>query len=61
MTELGVAFGLVLILEGLCYALFPDVMRKTIYEILSLPKDKLRLIGIIASLIGLTIVWFFKR
>lgn len=60
MEELGVAFALVLIIEGLCYALFPEAMRKTMAEILKLPADKLRTVGVSALCIGALIVWLIK-
>ncbi|MBR7159070.1 MAG: DUF2065 domain-containing protein [Alphaproteobacteria bacterium] len=61
MTELGIAFGLVLVLEGISYALFPEAMRKAVQEVMKLPAEKLRTIGICAALLGLAIVWIFKR
>ncbi len=61
MAEFGIALGLVLVIEGLCYALFPEAMRKTVAEIMKLPPEKLRMIGLGALFLGVAIVWIFKR
>ena len=46
------ALGLALALEGLCWAVFPGGMRKTLLQILPLPDSRLRLVGLGALLLG---------
>ena len=60
LAELGVALGLVFILEGLCYALFPDSMKRMLELFRHFPTDKLRWLGIIAMLTGPIVVWLVK-
>lgn len=60
MTDLLVALGLVLVLEGLLYAAFPAGMKQAIQSALSLPDAVLRRAGLAAALIGLAIVWLVR-
>lgn len=54
--ELGVIFlmavGLMLILEGGLYALFPKAMKQTLASLLAMPDKKLRDIGLITVAVG---------
>ena len=42
MNELIIAIGLLLILEGLLYAIFPSQMKNMLNQIKDLPISKLR-------------------
>ena len=60
MSELVIAFGLFLFIEGILYALFPAKM-KSILKKLELVKDsQLRSGGLIFALIGFIIIYFIK-
>ena len=60
MSDFLVAIGLVLVLEGLVYAAFPDLMKRMIFEVLTLPSSKLRSGGVMAMLIGVVIVYLIR-
>ena len=60
MSDFLVAVGLVLVLEGLVYAAFPDLMKRMIFEMLTLPSSTLRSGGIMAMLIGVVIVYMIR-
>lgn len=60
MSELLVAFGLVFVIEGALYALFPDQMRRFLAMSLSLPSDQMRTAGLVALFIGFLIVWLVR-
>ncbi len=60
MTELGIAFGLMLVIEGVLYALFPDSVRRMMAYFLTEPPTTLRRAGLIAAFAGLGIVWLIK-
>lgn len=60
MTDLLVAFGLVLVIEGLLYAAFPEQMRRMVVALLELPGATLRTGGLIAATAGLLIVWLAR-
>jgi len=58
--ELGVAFGLILVIEGILYALAPDSMRRMLQVVFSQPTESIRMLGIAAALFGVIIVWLLK-
>lgn len=49
--------GLVLVVEGLLYALFPDAMRRMLVAALSADPEALRLAALIAATVGAALVW----
>lgn len=53
-------FGFVLVIEGLCYALFPGGMRKMMQAALDLPPESLRRGGAVALAAGVAIVWLIR-
>ncbi|MBL4748497.1 MAG: DUF2065 domain-containing protein [Magnetovibrio sp.] len=57
MYDLVTAFGLMLILEGLLYAIFPAFMRKAMAQILALADNQVRITALITAFIGLVVVW----
>jgi uncharacterized protein YjeT (DUF2065 family) len=61
MSELLLAVGLIFLLEGISYALFPDKMKELMQELQSLPPDVLRRVGLIVATIGAVIIYFIKR
>lgn len=60
MTDLLTALALVLVIEGLMYALFPDQLKRMMVTILSVPASTLRVAGLSAAVIGLGIVWLLR-
>ena len=51
------AFGLVLIVEGLAYALAPSLIERMLEALKSLPRAALRQIGMLAMVTGVIFVW----
>lgn len=45
--------GLAVVLEGLCWALFPRGMRRALRELLAQPEGRLRAVGLAAVAVGL--------
>ena len=60
MKELVIAFGLLLFIEGLLYALFPSKMKNMLKTIEKIEVNQLRTGGLIFALIGFAIVWYNK-
>ena len=60
MKELVIAFGLLLFIEGILYALFPSKMKNMLKTIEKFPTNQLRTGGLLFALIGFIIVWYFK-
>lgn len=59
--DLGAAFGLVLVIEGLLYALLPDFMRRVMAQILILPQSQVRVAALVSVAVGVFIVWLSVR
>ena len=57
LTAFLTAIGLIFVIEGGLYALFPEAMRRSIQRVLAQPKGRLRSIGMGAALVGLLLVW----
>ncbi len=60
MTELIIAIGLILFIEGLLCALFPSKIKNMSKLIQVMPTNNLRAIGIVFAIIGFIIVWYIK-
>ena len=60
-TALGTALGLVLVIEGVLYALFPEVMKRAAARALLVPPQALRLAGLTAACVGVALVWLIRR
>ncbi len=60
MTDFLTALGLVLVIEGAIYALFPDGMKRMMAVALALPAARLRAMGLAAAAIGILIVWLVR-
>ncbi len=54
------ALGLAIVIEGVCYALFPDAMKKMMLQVLAQPASTLRAVGIGAAAVGVIIVWLVR-
>ena len=61
MRDLGTALALVLVVEGVLYALFPDAMKRAAARTLSVPPQTLRLAGLAAACAGVALVWLVRR
>ena len=59
-SDLITALALVLVIEGTLYALFPDAMKRAVMSIADMPAPTLRNAGLIASAVGVIIVWLVR-
>jgi uncharacterized protein YjeT (DUF2065 family) len=57
IAELLTALGLVLVIEGLLYALVPAHLKAMMQVLQKLPEDQLRIAGVAAMALGVTVVW----
>ena len=55
------AVGLVLVVEGLIYAAAPEAMKRMMAELPKLSDEQLRLIGVAAVALGVSVVWLAIR
>ncbi|MGH1354384.1 MAG: DUF2065 family protein [Thalassovita sp.] len=54
------ALGLVLIVEGLAYALAPSLTEQMLAALRALREDQRRLLGLAALALGVVLVWIGK-
>ncbi len=59
--SIWIAFGLVLVIEGLMPALNPKAFKQTMSTIRELDEATLRTMGLISMSIGATVVYFLTR
>ncbi|MBT6032744.1 MAG: DUF2065 domain-containing protein [Kordiimonadaceae bacterium] len=60
MEEVIIAIGLVFVIEGLLYALFPKAMKNMISVVLTQSENSIRTTGLCALLIGVVIIYLIK-
>ena len=60
MRELVIAFGLLLFIEGILYALFPAKMKSMLKKLEFVKDNQLRSGGLIFAVIGFIIVYYIK-
>ncbi|HEX5452764.1 MAG TPA: DUF2065 domain-containing protein [Stellaceae bacterium] len=61
MQDLWTGLALVLVIEGVLYALFPEGMRKMAARAMLIPPHVLRAAGLLAAAIGVAMVWLSRR
>ncbi len=57
MGMILLAFGLVLIVEGLAYALAPSLVERMLEALRSLPEPARRLVGLLCMVSGFILLW----
>ena len=60
MDDLVVAFGLMLVIEGMLYALFPAFMRRAVAQVLAMADGQIRGAALGTALLGLVLVWLVR-
>ena len=60
MTDLVVAIGLVLVIEGLVFAAVPGVAKRLATSALEAPENTLRIAGVVCAILGVAIVWLVR-
>ena len=60
MTDILAAVGLLLVLEGALYALFPEFMKRMAAQAQVIPGDTLRTVGAVAAGFGVALVWMVR-
>jgi len=60
MTAFLSALGLAIVIEGVCYALFPCAMKKMMLSVLEQPSSTLRTFGMTAAIVGMGVIWLVR-
>jgi uncharacterized protein len=61
MRDFSAAIGLVLVIEGVVLAGFTETARRRMAEAAKIGAPRLRMLGLVAAIIGLVIVWAARR
>ncbi len=54
------AIGLVFVIEGAVYSLFPESMKRMMTRAIQSPISRLRSVGLLMALLGVLIVWLVR-
>ena len=57
MSVVLLALGLVMIIEGLAYALAPSLIERMLEALRSLPEQAVRQLGLLIAVSGLILIW----
>jgi uncharacterized protein YjeT (DUF2065 family) len=60
MQDIGTALGLVLVIEGLLYAVLAAPMKALIRAALDTPDAQLRISGVLTIALGVFVVWLAR-
>ncbi|HXQ67874.1 MAG TPA: DUF2065 domain-containing protein [Alphaproteobacteria bacterium] len=60
MADFLTALGLVLVIEGVLYALFPGTMRRMMALMITQPPVAVRAAGLAGAALGVVIVWLVR-
>jgi uncharacterized protein YjeT (DUF2065 family) len=60
MSDFVTALGLVFVIEGLLYAFVPGHLKAVMALMQSTPEDSLRVGGLIATAVGVALVWLAR-
>lgn len=61
MIDLATAIALVFVIEGILYALFPEMMKNMMARVMEQPTSALRSIGLVSAVLGVVLVWMIKH
>lgn len=59
-SELAVALGLIFVIEGVVYSLFPNAIKRMLAQILTLSDQSLRAAGLFSAILGVVWVWLLR-
>jgi len=60
MSELIIAFGLFLFIEGVLYAIFPSKMKSMLKKLELISSGQLRTGGLVFAILGFIIIYYAK-
>ena len=60
MADFLTAIGLVLVIEGVLYALFPGTVRRMLALLMTQPPVTVRAAGLAGAALGVVIVWLVR-
>ena len=60
MSDFVAALGLVLVIEGIVSAAFPNITRAAMQAAAEAPPHKMRIVGLAAAIAGIGLVWLVR-
>ena len=60
LYQLAIAFALILVIEGMLYALFPNGLKRMLISMIDVPASALRTAGLTSAIVGVVLVWFMR-
>ena len=60
MSDLVAGLGVALVLEGLLWALAPDLARRIVAQIAGLAKSRIQMAAVMAVAFGVLLVWLVR-
>lgn len=60
VVNIVTAVALVLVIEGLLYAIFPAGMKRMMEQALVMPEGSLRTAGLAAAILGVFVIWLLR-
>jgi len=61
MRDLATAVALILVIEGIFYALLPEAMKRLAVRTTQMPAQTLRVAGLAAACFGVVLVWLLRH
>jgi len=61
MQDLATGLALVLVIEGIIYALFPEGMKRVAARAMAVPPQVLRLSGLLVAAVGVVIIMLLRH
>jgi uncharacterized protein YjeT (DUF2065 family) len=61
LKDLLTALALILVIEGIVYALLPESMKRLALRTNKTPAQSLRIGGLVAAILGVVFVWALRR
>ena len=55
------ALGLAIVMEGICWAVFPKAMGTAVMQLLRMPTQQVRSLGLFAVVLGTGLIWLVAR
>ena len=60
MQDFLAALALVIVLEGIAYAAFPDQIKRAMLTLLETPSSKIRVVALVSACVGLGLLWLVR-
>jgi uncharacterized protein YjeT (DUF2065 family) len=60
VTDFLAALGLVMVFEGLVYGGFPGLAKRLAADVIDMPENRLRTIGLAVIAAGVAVVWLVR-